>query len=388
MSTFFNDEIYSMLKSNITQNITKQFESYVQKYMDKNSEVLYHNIPSKRLFFTPNDIKYPFDLFGVSVDEIDTTVAKIKKTKECYGVINQVNFPLNFLMVNLIRYYHLEKNNAGLQVSLMYLTLYQYAALHAKYFQKFLPNEDCMQFTYNRVSDKYYFRKYQSVFKALFATVINAHETQKKSLESKNDMDILSYLLAIRTRLNNQMRSFVNEYMIDFQNKKYLKLQQDSNDEENYYETSNMSADLVNVVNKAYNKFTTTRIDPVILRTACGICKAEQSVMKLALENIKDNELDSIRILLLSMVQLYIYNENNNSNEIGSQKFVTYMISAYSKSNSKNDISLNIKNTLDKFLTKYCNRYNTTEREATKVIYRKACYIYFVLLINKSYNER
>lgn len=387
MSTFFNDEIAPMIKTNETTAITKQFENYVQRYMDKNSEVLFHNIPSKRLFFTPNDIKYPFDLFKISVNEIDETVNKIKKTKECYGVINQVNFPLNFLLVNLVRYYHLANNKVGLQVSLMYLTLYQYAALHAKYFQKFLPNEDCMQFTFNRVSDKYYFRKYQSVFKALFATVINAHETQKKSLESKNDMDILSYLLAIRTRLNNQMKSFVNEYMIDFQNKKYLKLQQDSNDEENYYETTNMSADLLNIVNKSFNNFNTSRIDPVLLRTACGICKAEQSVMKLALENIKDNELDSIRILLLSMVQLYIYNENNNSNEIGSQKFVTYMISAYSKSNSKNDISLSIKTTLDKFLTKYCNRYSNTEREATKIIYRKALYIYMVLLINKSYNS-
>jgi len=388
MSTFFHDEIFPMIKTNESPSITKQFEGYVQKYMDKNSEVLFHNIPSKRLFFTPNDIKYPFDLFKISVEEMDTVVNKIKKTKECYGVINQVNFPLNFLMVNLVRYYHLTNNKAGLQSALMYLTLYQYAALHAKYFQKFLPNEDCMQFTFNRVSDKYYFRKYQSVFKALFATVINAHETQKKSLESKNDMDILSYLLAIRTRLNNQMKSFVNEYMTDFNNKKYLKLQQDSNDEENYYETSNMSAELVNVVNKAYNKFNTTRIDPVILRTACGICKAEQSVMKLALENIKDNELEPIRILLLSIVQLYIYNDNNYTNEIGSQKFVTYMISAYSKSNSKNNISLNIKTTLDKFLTKYCNRYANTERDATKVIYRKACYIYFVLLINKAYNEK
>lgn len=387
MSTFFNDEIYPMISSNDSQSIAKQFEAYVQKYMDKNSEVLFHNIPSKRLFFTPNDIKYPFDLYHINVSDIDNTVNKIKKTKECYGVINQVNFPLNFLMVNIIRYYHLKNNQAAMQAALMYLTLYQYAALHAKYFQKFLPNEDCMQFTFNRVSDKYYFRKYQSVFKAIFATVINAHETQKKSLESKNDMDILSYLLAIRTRLNNQMKAFVNEYMNDFNSKKYLKLQQDSNDEENYYETSNQSAEMVNIVNKAFNKFNTQKLDPVILRTACGICKAEQSVMKLALENIKDNELESIRILLLSIVQLYIYNENNNINEIGSQKFVTYMISSYSKSNSRNDISLSIKETLDKFLTKYCNRYSNTEREATKVIYRKACYIYFILLINKSYNE-
>lgn len=386
MSTFFNDELYPQIKKVDTPTINKQFEDYVKKFMDKNSEVLSHNIPSKRLFFYPADMQYPFNLFGITVDEVDKITEKVKKSKECFGVINQVNFPFNFLMVNLIRHYELTNNKNSLNIALMYITLYQYSALHAKYF-KFLPNEDCMQYTYNRISDKYYFRKYQSVFKALFATTINCHETQKKFLKSKEDIDILKYLLAIRNRLNNQMKSFTNEYMDDFQNKRYLKLQQDSRDEENYYETNNMSGEIVSIVNKTFNRFATTRIDPKILRVSCSICKAEQGVMQTALENIKDNEMENVRLLILSMVQMYISNPKNSLREIGSQKFFTYMVSAYSKSNSKNDTSLTIKKTLDKFLTEYCNRYSNTEREATKVIYRKALFIYLVLLINHSKNN-
>lgn len=383
MSTFFHDEIYSNIIKNNTPAKTREFETYVNKFMDKNSDVLSHNIPSKRLFFYPTDMKYPFDLFGFTIDYIDSITDKVKKQKDCFGVINQVNFPFNFLMVNLIKYYELSNNKNGLNIALMYLTLYQYSALHAKYY-KFLPNEDCMQFTYNRISDKYYFRKYQSVFKAIFATTINNHESMKKLLKSKNDVDILKYLLSIRNRLNNQIKNFTNEYMEDFNNKHYLKLQQDSRDEDNYYETTNMSGDIVNIVNKSFNKFSTSRIDPKILRMSCQICKADQGTLKLALENIKDNEMDKIRLLILSIVQMYIYNNKNSIKEIGSKKFFAYMVSAYSKSNSKNEISLNIKKTLDLFLTQYCNRYSNTEREATKVMYRKALFIYFVLLINQS----
>lgn len=384
MSTFFNDLIYNELERSVTPDKTRKFTQYVQQFMDKNSEVLSHNIPSKRLFFYPKDMEYPFNNFGITIDEIEKTVEKIKQSKECWGIINQVNFPFNFLMINLIKYYEIKKDKNGLNVALMYITLYQYSALHAKYFRKFLPNEDCMQFTYNRISDKYYFRKYQSVFKALFATTINNHASKANLLHSKNDMDILSYLLSLRNRLNNQLKVFVNEYMKDFNEKNYLKLQADSRDEENYYETTNISADIVNIVNSSYNKFSTTRIDPKMLRLACNIAKAEQSVMKLALENIKDNEMENIRILILSIIQLYIYNSKNSLREIGSQKFFTYMVSAYSKSNSKNDISLSIKKNLDKFLTQYCNRYSNTEREATKVNYRKALFIYFILLINST----
>jgi hypothetical protein len=387
LSTFFNDELYNKtLSKTVTPQNTKLLTMYVQKFMDKNSEILTHNIPSKRLFFYPADMKYPFDLFGVSIEEIDAIVDKVKRSKECFGVINQVNFPFNFLMINLIRFYELHNDKNGLNIALMYITLYQYSALHAKYY-KFLPNEDCMQFTFNRISDKYYFRKYQSVFKAIFATTINNHESMKGLLKSKEDIDILKYLLSLRNRLNNQMKNFTNEYMEDFNKKNYLNLQQDSRDEENYYETTNMSGEIVGVVNKAYNRFATTRIDPKLLRISCQICKAEQSVMKQALENIKDNEMESIRLLILAMIQLYISNEKNSIREIGSQKFFTWMVSAYSKSNSKNETSLTIKNTLDKFLMQYCNRYSNTEREATKVIYRKALFIYFVLLINHSKNN-
>lgn len=387
MSTFFNDNIGSELERTITPNKTRDFSIYVQKFMDKNSEILNHNIPSKRLFFYPKDMEYPFECFDLTVEEIEKTVDSVKRSKECFGVINQVNFPFNFLMINLIRYYEIKNIKDGLHIALMYITLYQYSTLHYKYFPKFLPNEDCMQYTYNRISDKYYFRKYQTIFKALFATTINNHDSMKKLLHSKDDMDLLKYLLSLRNRLNNQMKSFTSEYQRDFQEKNYLKLQADSRDEENYYETSTMSGDIVTIVNKAFTKFNTSKIDPKLLRTACGISKAEASVMRTALENIKDNEMENVRLLILSMIQLYIYNNTNSLREVGSQKFFTYMVSAYSKSNSKNDISLNIKLTLDKFLTQYCNRYSNTEREATKVNYRKALYIYFVLLINHSKNN-
>lgn len=387
MSTFFNDNIFKELERTVTTSSSREFSIYVQKFMDKNSEILNHNIPSKRLFFYPKDMEYPFECFGISIEMIEKTVDQVKRSKECFGVINQVNFPFNFLMLNLIRYYELKNNKDGLHIALMYITLYQYSTLHYKYYKKFLPNEDCMQYTYNRISDKYYFRKYQTVFKALFATTINNHESMKKLLHSKNDMDLLKYLLSLRNRLNNQMKSFTNEYQTDFREKNYLKLQADSRDEENYYETTNLSGDIVGIVNKSFTKFNTSKIDPKILRTACGIAKAEVSVMRTALENIKDNEMESIRMLILSMIQLYIYNSNNSINEVGSQKFFTYMLSAYSKSNSKNDISLSIKSNLDKFLNQYCNRYSNTEREATKINYRKALYIYFILLINNSKNN-
>ena len=44
-----------------------------KKFMDKNSEILNHNIPSKRLFFYPKDMEYPFECFGLTVEDIEKT---------------------------------------------------------------------------------------------------------------------------------------------------------------------------------------------------------------------------------------------------------------------------------------------------------------------------
>ena len=388
MSTFFNDLIYKKLESlgvpQMNTN-TRTFGIYIQKYMDKNSEILNHNVPSKRLFFYPNDINTPFEIYQISVGDIEDVIVKMKSQKEAWGIINKINFPLNFLMMNIIRYYELHNDKQGLQFSLMFLTLYQYAGLQYKYY-KFLPNEDCMQYTYNRISDKYYFRKYQTVFKALFATVEGNHESMKKCLHTNDDTELLKYLLSLRNRLNNQIKNFTNEYYEDYNSKHYLKLQADTREEENYYETTNMSGDILKIVNTATNRFTTSKVDTSLLRAACGIAKCEQGVMKQALENIRDNELERVRLLILSSIQLYIYGNANSLAEVGSQKFFTYMVAAYSKSNSKNEISLSIKETLDMFLTQYCNRYANTERQATKGNYRKALFIYLILLINKSKN--
>ena len=69
MSTFFNDLIYSELERSVTPDKTRKFTQYVQQFMDKNSEVLSHNIPSKRLFFYPKDMEYPFNNFGITIDD-------------------------------------------------------------------------------------------------------------------------------------------------------------------------------------------------------------------------------------------------------------------------------------------------------------------------------
>ena len=66
----------------------------------------------------------------------------MSKIKEISGTWKLINKPFNIIMLCLIKYFELAKNNQGRELCLLYLTLYLYSSLHFKYFRNFLPNED------------------------------------------------------------------------------------------------------------------------------------------------------------------------------------------------------------------------------------------------------
>ena len=379
MSKALTETLYKEVTKNITKEKTQKIMLYISNYIDKNSEVLSSNIPAYRLFFNDTDKLFIFSLLDLDPNIIDDYMEKVTEVKSNWKILNN---SFNILSLELIRYYYITKNKQAMELVLMYEVLFLYSSLHYKFYP-YLPNVNCMQYTYNRLSDKYLFRKYGVLSKALYATAEGNHEKYKNTnLINNDDKKFLDYLMNLRTRLNNQLKVFTNEYRKDQTSGNYLNTTEDSYDEEDFRMNDNVSGLVVGIINKACNNFFTSDIDYKILNTACGICKTEKIIVKNALKSIKDNEGEKIRKLFLSILQVYLRDKKNSLDSIGSQKFFAYCLSLYTKSNTKDDAIINIKNTLDEFLTKHCLRYAETEREATKSNYRKTIYIYFVLLLN------
>ena len=75
----------------------------------------------------------------------------------------------------------------------------------------------------------------------------------------------------------------------------------------------------------------------------------------------------------------------NTVQSIKSMKFFNYADELYKKSNTKDESIVRIKDILDKFLNNYCPIYIKTNRIATKISFRRAIYLYFVLIIQKNF---
>ena len=71
--------------------------------------------------------------------------------------------------------------------------------------------------------------------------------------------------------------------------------------------------------------------------------------------------------------------------DIKSWNFITYSFNVYKKSNTNDESIIEIKKVLDRILTKYSPNYIKTNRIATKIQFRRALFMYIILIIQKYY---
>ena len=383
MSEAINNNIYSRISQNLKKN-QNQLASLILKYLDLNNDVLNYNLPSKRLFFNDlNDRDPIYKICDIDKDTINNVVKSVPDIKSSWKLLND---PFNILMTTIIRYFSINKNKRMVELTLTYLTASLYSSLQFRSY-RFLPNEAIMEYTFNRLSEKYYFKKYKTVINALMATAEKTHETYYLQLNKKNDLDIINYFVCLRSRLSNQMKIFANEYYKDYKEGNTLFNSSDSKDEENYRENDNISSYINTLASKITINFSTNNLDDNSVKVASLTAKVDKITLKNALLSIKKIEGKNINLLITLILQSYLKDTNNSINSVGSKKFFNYTYEIYSKSNTKDKTVLDVKKLLDFFLNKHSNKYSKTERSATKGAYKKALYVYFVLIIMNYVNN-
>lgn len=359
------------------KNRTNEINNFIKKYIDRNSEILYYNTPLHRLYFSDeSERKFIYDKFDIEVSDVKDVIKKVPELKAGWKILND---PFNIFMTLIIREAYIKKDQQTMNNSLLFLSLSLYASLHYKYFP-YPPNENIMSYTINNVSNKYLFKQYGSVIKAIIHTIMKNHETYERELRSMEDKDILKYLMNLRIRLNNLIQNFANEYYKNQKSGKYLNHESESYDSENYHENDSLSLTISRISEHVSLKFFTSGTNLKLLQLSANMSNSDKNVLRSAIENIKENESDKVKEIISLIIQIYL-GDNNSVDSIISKKFSVESISIYSKSNTKDERLLRIKDILDYFLTHNCERYASTERAATKINYRKGLFIYFVLFI-------
>lgn len=369
------------MKNNSNKN--KLFR-YIYSYMKKNSEALSYNVPIYKIPFNKAgmDYKIVMDVTGINPREMKKDINSISEIKKYADVLKD---PLYFVLTMIIFEYNKQvrltkKEEEEFNTVLMYLTLSMYWSIQYRQFN-FEPNDNVAQYTYNRLSNKYYFKKYKTVEKALLVTAENNNTNLVK--ENKTDDDIIKYVMSLRTRISNMMVKFANEFYKDNEAGNYINKTISSSDEDNFIPESDSASSLINsLTQKVLNSFIKHRVKGNLLRISCNMTKTSPATLNKTLDDIRNNEIDKTRQIISNIMAVYISDKRNSIDTIGTSRFISESIKIYSLGNITDKKVIEIKDNLDIFLKKYNNKYSQTEREATRNNYRKTLFIYFVLLIS------
>lgn len=382
MSTFVIDALYPKVKTVLTNKKNQDiFNSIVSSYVDKNIEKLSTIGPTKRIIFSDQDRMKVYNLVGLTPNQIDLIVKKCTTIKDNTNAAN----PFNILMVLLIRFFKINKNQKYNSAAVLYLALSMYSSLHPKYF-KYEPNEQIMAFAINSMSEKFKIKQTGNLLQAIIETAVKSDDHYSQHLTRGNDRDLVDYILSIKTRLNGFMKNIANVFFKQHESKNYLNYETDNEDEDNFSMADSNSYVIARLSDAVVMKLSTQGPNSAIITAAAKINDVSVNNLRNTVDVIckdKDSKAE-MKTLISAILYLYLFDANNNKEHIHSSQFMLYCMKIYKKANSMDTNVVTIKKTLDHWIDKYSADYKKHNAVGTVGFFRKALYTFFVLSIQRT----
>lgn len=118
-----------------------------------------------------------------------------------------------------------------------------------------------------------------------------------------------------------------------------------------------------------------------IVDMAAKTCQVSRNELRNYLNRmIISANMEDIKVIISSILYLYLYDAKNNKTEIRTNKFLLYCLEMYKKSNTSDENIIRIKKLLDKWLEEL-GAYKKTQRLATINNFRRAIFTFFVFTI-------
>ena len=353
---------------------------HVERYIDSHAEQLNYIAPTKRLIFARegNDGLLFLNSLGIKPREMTKEINTIKSVAKISAVLKE---PVYVTLTLIIRQLLVAKRDREAELFLMYLSLALYSSLQYRTFQ-YEPNENVVSYTMSRISNKFYFKQYGTVYKAIYQIASGLAKNNNSTLQRDSDKDIIEYIMFLRSRISNSMVKFARELYKDINEGNYINTVKDSRDEEDYYEVENLSGTIDNLTSRVTLSFSQQTVDKVVVRMAAQVAEVNSQFLGSVIYEVKTKEMEKATRVIRNMLITYL-KESNPVASVGSRKFINESLKIYSKSNTTDRLVLEIKEIMDYFLTNYSEKYTATEREATKIKYRKSVFVFFVLFAAK-----
>lgn len=357
---------------------------YIQRYADRNSDILLSCDLSERLIFSESDKKIMYTVTGITQNDVS---AAIKKTDAIKSYWKTANNPFYVLTVLVMCYFARNSMTEQLNAVTVYMSYLIYTSSHKSFF-KFKPNKQIMDYTINNLSNRYLIKQVGTLQAALEHTVVSAINGRfEEDIRDGSDVHIKDILSALETRISSFVKYIANEFYKNHKSGNYMFHEDEDLSEENFHLSDNISFKIDRIVSLVSSSIISEGFDQYncIKRAISLNPGASSKKLESMLNTIVEEDMESIPKFVSDILTLFIYKGQNTSiEEVRTMKFISESMQIY-KSNSQDAITLRIKEKLlhwiditsEKFGRNFISRGKTSLDTYRRCIY--TCFIFKIL---------
>lgn len=376
--SYIMNEVYPYVEKSFSdKNNINKYSRIIGSFIDKNHELLSDIGPSKIILFTDYEKNQVYNLLDISPKIVKDAKNKSKDIKSTG--LNLAD-PFKPLMSMIVRYFSLKKDEKMTKMSVFYLGCALYPSLFTKYW-KFAPNEKVMQYTINNLSNKYKIKQLGSLMATIDDLCWGAYLLHKDGLEKGSDKSVVDFVLSMQTRLNSFLKQLANEWYQNYQSGNYLENEFESSDDDNFREADSTAHVIERIVDKVSLKLVIEGPPMKIITIAANSNKVSVNELRNYITSmVVQKNIEEVKSIIEAILTLFLYDEQNSSKDINSDKFLFHCIDTYKRSNTTNESVIVIKKILDVWLDRV-EIYKKTQRPGTINDFRRAIYMFFVMAI-------
>lgn len=384
------DAFYPRIEQSLKN--TKQvqaFVKYVAEYRNKNIDLLSRIYPSKTLFFDRNgeDAQIVFRTCGIPKKEILPVIKEARKAVLLDQIKADENIEFFTMLIMMMSYFRNDQTN--LHACYMYYVYGLWHLVYKKFYSKFSPPEEVVNFTINELNNKYSAKKLGSLDLALEELMATAIEWADDRLERLSDKDIIEITQGIRTRLNNFNKTIGNKIHENAKKGNRLFTSVEVNDEtgELITDRENSLGQSAVLASEYTTKFFSNGVSSKASSAAAKLCKVSEKEVYTAVKVLHSSgNVRDVRLFYECLFYAFFsYYPNATSNDVKSLKFITSADAIYKKGNSIDKNVLKLKDLSHVWLEQGSRTYKVSNSAATMNSFRKAIFLYFVMVCAFNY---
>lgn len=372
----FGDRVEKALSNKQKENTLFR---HIMKFRDNNIEYLSSPYPLPSSFvFSKQDQDIIFELCEIREEEVrevskSIVVPGLTKPKENFT-------PFRAIMILILRYYFLKKDQKKAQIIYMYYAFSMYPSIHYKFFSKrgYSISEEIMEFTINNMSGKFLLKQTGSVEGALLKSCENTvTERYYETILNSDDLGIIEVIDALKTRQNSLIKNIMNQYVENEKNRDRVYTQSEFGEDGSVIDRGSTSGDVEALSNEYTQKFFATAPSSFIINQAAQFSGKDinKNELKTALYLLQKNEkIEEVKKFYEALFTIFLNEPNTSVADLKSLKFVITVDAIYRKGNSIDKNVLAIKKLSHKWLHEGSATYRATNRQATLNAFRKGIY--------------